>query len=130
MQTDQHVFSGLAACTAAMVTTLLVWSDLWFILADISGMSSNVLEYLDPFRAKNSSEVFSSLSSVFIHVQNAAPWASCKIDSLIVGDENNTTLSGSPVLHSLFFVGWAISRCLSTTPHPIEGQGGSILLVH
>ena len=28
----------------------------------------------------------------------------------------------------LFFaVGWAISRCLSTTPHPIEGQGGSIL---
>ena len=29
-----------------------------------------------------------------------------------------------------FFVGWAISRCLSTTPHPIEGQGGSILPVH
>ena len=29
-----------------------------------------------------------------------------------------------------FFVGWAISRCLSTTPHPIKGQGGSILLVH
>ena len=28
-----------------------------------------------------------------------------------------------------FFVGWAISRCLSTTPHPIEGQGGSKLLV-
>ena len=22
-----------------------------------------------------------------------------------------------------FFVGWAISRCLSTTPHPIGGQG-------
>ena len=30
----------------------------------------------------------------------------------------------------LFFVGFAISRFLSTTPHPIEGQGGSILLVH
>ena len=30
----------------------------------------------------------------------------------------------------LFFVGWAISRCLSTTPHPTGGQGGSILLVH
>ena len=30
----------------------------------------------------------------------------------------------------VFFVGWAISRCLSTTPHPIWGQGGSILLVH
>ena len=29
-----------------------------------------------------------------------------------------------------FFVGWAISRCLSSTPHPIEGQGGRILLVH
>ena len=29
-----------------------------------------------------------------------------------------------------FFVGWAISRSLSTTPHPIKGQGGSILLVH
>ena len=27
----------------------------------------------------------------------------------------------------LFFVGWAISRCLSTTPHPTIGQGGSIL---
>ena len=27
-------------------------------------------------------------------------------------------------------VGWAISRCFSTTPHPIEGQGGSIFLVH
>ena len=29
-----------------------------------------------------------------------------------------------------FFVGWAISRCLSNTPHPIGGQGGSVLLVH
>ena len=29
-----------------------------------------------------------------------------------------------------FFVGWAISRCLSTTPHPVEGQGGSIHLLH
>ena len=26
-------------------------------------------------------------------------------------------------LFSSFFVGWAISRCLSTTPHPIIGQG-------
>ena len=29
-----------------------------------------------------------------------------------------------------FYVGWAIFRCLSPTPHPIDGQGGSILLVH
>ena len=29
----------------------------------------------------------------------------------------------------LFVVGLAISRCLSTTPHPIWGQGGSTLLV-
>ena len=29
-----------------------------------------------------------------------------------------------------FFVGWAISRCLSNTPHPIGGQGDSVLLVH
>ena len=29
-----------------------------------------------------------------------------------------------------FFVGWAIPRCISTTPHPIVGQGGGILLVH
>ena len=28
------------------------------------------------------------------------------------------------------FFGLAISRCLSTTPHPIWRQGGSILLVH
>ena len=34
------------------------------------------------------------------------------------------------LINSLFFFGWAISRCLSTTPHPIGGQGGSILLVH
>ena len=29
-----------------------------------------------------------------------------------------------------FFVGWPISRCLSTTPHTIGGQQGTILLVH
>ena len=28
------------------------------------------------------------------------------------------------------FVGWAISRCLSTTPHPIVVHGGSKLLEH
>ena len=28
-----------------------------------------------------------------------------------------------------FFVSWAISRSLSTAPHPIQGQGSSILLV-
>ena len=35
-----------------------------------------------------------------------------------------------PSLPLFVFFGWAISRCLSTTPHPIWGQGGSILLVH
>ena len=30
----------------------------------------------------------------------------------------------------VFFVGWAISRCLSTTPHPIVVHGGSKLLEH
>ena len=34
------------------------------------------------------------------------------------------------VWNPLFFVGWAIARCLSTTPHPIIGQEGSLLLVH
>ena len=33
-------------------------------------------------------------------------------------------------LRKVSFFGWAISRYLSTTPHPIEGQGGNILLVH
>ena len=28
------------------------------------------------------------------------------------------------------FFGWAISRCLSTTPHPMGGQWGSIFIVH
>ena len=36
-------------------------------------------------------------------------------------------LSGSK---TVFFVGWAISRCLSTTPHPIVVHGGSKLLEH
>ena len=34
------------------------------------------------------------------------------------------------IAQKMFFVGWAISRCLSTIPHPIGGQGGSILFVH
>ena len=29
-----------------------------------------------------------------------------------------------------FFVGFAITRCLSTSPHYTIGQGGSILLVY
>ena len=33
-------------------------------------------------------------------------------------------------LFFFFFVGCAISRCLSTTPHPMNRAGGSILLVH
>ena len=32
--------------------------------------------------------------------------------------------------HLYIFVGWTIWRCLSTTLHPIEVKGGSILLVH
>ena len=28
-----------------------------------------------------------------------------------------------------YFVGWAFSRCLTTTPHPINRAGGSIFLV-
>ena len=32
-------------------------------------------------------------------------------------------------MHKTFF-GWAISRCLSTTPHPINRARGSVLLVH
>ena len=31
---------------------------------------------------------------------------------------------------NVFFVGCAISRCLSTTPHPMNRARGSILLVH
>ena len=37
---------------------------------------------------------------------------------------------GLPSLIFVVVVGWAISRCLSTTSHPIGGQGGSILLAH
>ena len=46
---------------------------------------------------------------------------------------NTTWLSRRPSLLQLFFVvvvGWAISKCLSTTPHPVRGQVGCILLVH
>ena len=32
--------------------------------------------------------------------------------------QNNLFVDGE-----VFFVGWAISRCLSTAPHPIEGKG-------
>ena len=38
--------------------------------------------------------------------------------------------SATNSLNLFFLAGWAISRCLSTTPHPIWGQGGRILLVH
>ena len=43
---------------------------------------------------------------------------------------DNILLHIRPPIKEGLFVGWAISRSLSTTIHPIEGQGGSTLLVH